>query len=218
MYDPKSQKFTVVNTCFPTHHVQFGFDANNTLWASAAAASGAAGWINVKMLEETGDEVKSQGWTPFILDTNGNGKRDEYTEPNQPLDPAKDRRINVAFYGVSPSRDGTVWGTSLGYPGSVVRLDPTKPNPSETALAEVYEVPAPGYGPRGMDIDTNNVVWVPMASGHMAPSTAANARSPTVRPCDRPPLPRGLDVLSVPGPRLPATPATDRPRRATTPG
>jgi hypothetical protein len=30
MYDPKSQKFTMINTCFPTHHLQFGFDANNT--------------------------------------------------------------------------------------------------------------------------------------------------------------------------------------------
>ena len=142
-------------------HVQFGFDANNTLWASAGGPqSGAAGWINVKLLEETGDEAKSQGWTPFILDTNGNGKRDEYTEPNQPLDPAKDRRINVAFYGVSPSRDGTVWGTSLGYPGYVVRLDPTKPNPSETALAEVYEVPAPAYGPRGMKLPERRAVDV----------------------------------------------------------
>src|SRR5215813_9690200 len=142
MYDPKEKKFLMVNTCFPTHHVQFGFDQNNTLWASAGGTqSGAAGWINVKMLEETGDEAKAQGWTPFILDTNGNGKRDEYTEPNQPLDATKDRRINVAFYGVAPARDGTVWGSSLGYPGYVVRLDPTKGgNPSETSLAEVYEV------------------------------------------------------------------------------
>jgi hypothetical protein len=37
-----------------------------------------------------------------------------------------------------------VWDSSLGFPGYVVRLDPTKPNPSETALAEVYEIPAPG--------------------------------------------------------------------------
>ena len=127
MYDPKTQQFTMVNTCFPTHHLQFGFDAENTLWASAGGPqSGAAGWLNVKMFEATGDEVKSQGWTPFILDTNGNGKRDAYTEPNQPFDPSKDRRINVAFYGVAPSPiDGTVWGTSLGFPGYVVRLDPT---------------------------------------------------------------------------------------------
>ena len=29
----------------------------------------------------------------MILDTNGNGKRDEYVEPNQPVDPTKDKRI-----------------------------------------------------------------------------------------------------------------------------
>ena len=172
------------------------------------------------MLEETGDEAKSQGWTPFILDTNGNGKRDEYTEPNQPLDPAKDRRINVAFYGVSPSRDGTVWGTSLGYPGYVVRLDPTKPNPSETALAEVYEVPAPGYGPRGMDIDTKNVVWVPLASGHMAAFDRRKCKV-TQRSDhrDRQAIaPRAGRSIRSRARSSPATPAADRPRRATTPG
>ena len=208
MYDPKSQKFLMIITCFPTHHVQFSFDANNTLWTSAGGPqSGVAGWINVKMLEETGDEEKSQGWTPFILDTNGNGKRDEYTEPNQPLDPAKDRRVAVAFYGVAPSRDGTVWGTSLGYPGYVVRLDPTKPNPSETALAEIYEVPAPGYGPRGMDIDTQKVVWVPLASGHLASFDRRKCKvlnGPTVatgRHC-----PEGWTFHPFPGPKLAGDP------------
>ena len=28
-----------------------------------------------------------------MLDTNGNGKRDDYIEPDQPLDPTKDKRI-----------------------------------------------------------------------------------------------------------------------------
>jgi len=205
MYDPKTEKFVMVNTCFPTHHVQFGYDANNTLWASAGGpASGAAGWINVKMLEETGDEVKSQGWTPFILDTNGNGKRDEYTEPNQPFDPNKDRRVNVAFYGASPSRDGTVWGTSLAFPGYVVHLDPTKGgNPSETSLAEIYEIPAPGYGPRGMDIDTQNVVWVPLSSGHMAAFDRRKCKvlnGPTIR--DGKHCPEGWTLYPFPGPKL----------------
>jgi hypothetical protein len=211
MYDPKTEKFVMVNTCFPTHHVQFGFDANNTLWASAGGpASGAAGWINVKMLEETGDEVKSQGWTPFILDTNGNGKRDEYTEPNQPFDPNKDRRVNVAFYGVSPSRDGTVWGTSLAFPGFAVRLDPTKGgNPSETSLAEIYEIPAPGYGPRGMDIDTQNVVWIPLASGHMAAFDRRKCKvlnGPTIR--DGKHCPEGWTLYPFPGPKLSGDPGT----------
>ena len=45
------------------------------------------------MFDETGDAQKSQGWTALVLDTNGNGRRDEYVEPNQPLDPAKDKRV-----------------------------------------------------------------------------------------------------------------------------
>ena len=52
------------------------------------------GWLNTKMFDETGDAAKSQGWTALVLDTNGNGKRDEYTEPNEPLDPTKDTRIS----------------------------------------------------------------------------------------------------------------------------
>jgi hypothetical protein len=42
-----------------------------------------------------------------------NGKRDErYTEPNQPVDPTKDRRINAGFYGVAPS-PGRQFGVGL---------------------------------------------------------------------------------------------------------
>jgi hypothetical protein len=105
------------------------------------------------MFEESGDEEKSQGWTALILDSNGNGKRDEYVEPDQPVDPTKDKRIAAAFYGVAPSpADGSVWGSVLGFPGAIVRLNPGE-NPPATALAEIYEVPLPGYAPRGMDID-----------------------------------------------------------------
>ena len=126
----------------------------------------------------------------------------------------------MAFYGASPSpADGTVWGTSLGFPGYVVRLDPTKPNPSETALAEIYEVPAPGYGPRGMDIDSQNVVWVPLSSGHMASFDRRKCKvlnGPTIR--DGKHCPEGWTLYPFPGRSSPATPAPDRPRRATTPG
>jgi len=210
MYDPKTQKYTLINTCFPTHHVQFGFDKDNTAWVSAGGpASGVAGWVNMRVLEETGDEQKAQGWTPFILDTNGNGKRDAYTEPNQPFDPAKDRRINVAFYGASPAHDGTVWGSSLGYPGYIVRLDPTKPDPSSTALAEVYEVPAPGYGPRGFDIDSKGVAWVPLSSGHMASFDRSKCKvlnGPTIR--DGKHCPEGWTLYALPGPKLSGDPGS----------
>jgi hypothetical protein len=204
MRDHTTGKFTLINTCFPTHHLQFGFDKNDTLWTSAGGpASGVVGWLNTKMFEETGDEAKSQGWTALILDTNGNGKRDEgYTEPNQPLDPAKDRRISAAFYGVAPSpADNSVWGSSLGYPGSVIRLDPGS-NPPATALAENYEPPSPGYSPRGMDIDSQGVVWTPLASGHLASfdrrkCKVLNGPTATGQHC-----PEGWTLYPLPGPQF----------------
>src|SRR5437899_2692145 len=92
MYDPQSGKFTLISTCFNTHHLAFAEDANNTLWTSAGgAANPVLGWLNRKLFEETGDEERAQGWTPFVLDTNGNGKRDEWVEPGEPVDPAKDK-------------------------------------------------------------------------------------------------------------------------------
>src|SRR5437762_1050196 len=158
MYDPKTGKITLIRTCFPTHHLVFAEDANNTLWTSAGGPqSGVIGWLNRKMFEETGDEARSQGWTALILDTNGNGKRDDYVEPGQPVDPTKDKRVALSLYSVAVNpRDGSVWGTALGYPGAVVRLDPG-PDATHTALAEVYEPPFPGYGPRGGDIDSKGV-------------------------------------------------------------
>jgi hypothetical protein len=165
--DPKTMKYTFVDTCFQTHHLQFAYDANDTLWTSSGGGGGVVGWLNTKMLDETGDAAKSQGWTALVLDTNGNGKRDDYVEPNQPVDPTKDKRIAQVFYAVMPSPvDGSVWGTIRASPGSIVRLDPG-PNPPHTALAEIYNVPMPGFGPRGGDIDSQGLVWVSLASGHI---------------------------------------------------
>jgi hypothetical protein len=181
MWDPKTQKLTHISTCFSTHHLMFAEDANHTLWTSGGGQ--VVGWLNRKMFEETGDEEKSQGWTALIMDTNGNGKRDAYVEPNQPVDPAKDKRVNGAFYAVSPAPDGSIWGSILGFPGSVVRLVPGT-NPPETALAEYYELPLKngeptgGYSPRGMDVDRNGVAWVALASGHMGSFDRRKCKAP----------------------------------------
>jgi hypothetical protein len=204
MYDPATGKITTISTCFPTHHLVFAEDANNTLWTSAGGPqSGVIGWLNRKVFDETGDEVRSQGWTALVLDTNGNGKRDDYVEPDQPVDPTKDKRVVAAFYGVAVNPvDGTVWGSVLGFPGHVIRLDPGA-NPPATALAEIFEPPLPGFGPRGMDIDRNGVVWTPLSSGHLASFDRRRCKGPlngptaTGRHC-----PEGWTLHSFPGPQL----------------
>ncbi len=198
-FDPKTGEYTFLDTCFQTHHLQFGYDANDTLWTSGGGP--VIGWINTKMFDETGDIAKSQGWTAFILDTNGNGKRDEYVEPNQPVDPTKDKRIVASLYAVMPSPvDGSIWGTVRANPGAVVRVVPGS-NPPATALAEIYNVPKPGFGVRGGDIDSKGVVWVSLASGHLGSFDRRKCKGPLNGPkATGDHCPEGWTFYQYPGP------------------
>ena len=141
--------------------------------------------MNTKVLDETHDAGKAQGWTALIVDTNGNGKRDAYVEPNEPVDPMRDKRIGSSFYGVMASpADNTVWGSVLGFPGALVRVDPGS-NPPETAMAEIYTVPwnepkasGQGFSPRGMDVDKDGVAWTVLGSGHLASFDRRKCKGP----------------------------------------
>ena len=198
MLDPKTMKYTFVDTCFGTHHPQLGYDANDTLWLSGTGP--VAGWVNTKMFDETGDAAKSQGWSPFILDTNGNGKRDDYVEPNEPIDPAKDKRIvpGSGPYAVMPHPiDGSVWYTVgvFGGPPGFLRFDPA------TGLSEVYNVPAPGFGIRGGDIDKNGVVWASLSSGHLGSFDRRKCKGPLNGPnATGNHCPEGWSFYQYPGP------------------
>ena len=59
MYDPKTNNWTLISTCFATHHLYFASkDPNYTLWLSQGGpGSGVVGWLNTKMYLETGDEA-----------------------------------------------------------------------------------------------------------------------------------------------------------------
>ncbi len=203
MYDPSTEEMSLISTCFGTHHLIFAEDEDNTIWTSGGGQ--VIGWLNTKMYLETGDEERSQGWTALILDTNGNGRQDEYVEPDQPVDPTKDKRVQTGFYGVAANPvDGTIWGSSLGFPGLLLRVDP------ETALTEVYELPldnpaAPvqGYSPRGMDIDRNGVVWTPLASGHLASFDRSKCTGPLNGPtATGQHCPEGWTLYTEPAPQI----------------
>ncbi len=103
---------------------------------------------------------------------------------NSVADSTKDTRLNAAFYGLAVGPDGMVWGSVLGFPGGIVRLNPGS-NPPETALAEYYEVPYnnpkvafSGFSPRGMDVDGNGVAWVVLGSGHLASFDRRKCKGP----------------------------------------
>jgi hypothetical protein len=166
VFDPSTRDYTFVDTCFGTHHLQFAYDERNTLWTSGGGD--VVGWLDTERFLETGDAAVSQGWAPLILDTNGNGRQDSWTEPGEALNPELDMRVPNGFYAVMPEpRGAAVWGSNaFRYPGSITRLTPGD-DPPRTALAEVYNPPLPGFGVRGADIDKNGVVWTSLGSGHL---------------------------------------------------
>jgi len=175
MLYPKTMKYSFIDTCFGTHHPQFGFDKDNTLWLSGTGQ--VAGWVNTRVFDETGDPQKAVGWAPFVLDINGNGKLDDYVEPNQPTDANKDKRLIAGSgpYAVMPHpKDGSIWYTVgiFGGPPGFLRFDP------KTKLSEIYYVPEPSFGIRGGDIDTKGVLWGSAASGELVSFDRSKCKGP----------------------------------------
>ena len=126
------------------------------------------------------------------------------SEPGRKIDKAIDREVGGTFYSVIPHpTDGSVWGAMPApMPGRIVRINPAN------CAAEMYEPPfnttavGPiGYTPRGIDVDSNGVIWTALAgSGHLASfdrrkCKALNGPEAT----DGPALPRRLDFASRPG-------------------
>ncbi len=198
--DPSTGEYTFVDTCFSTHHLQFAYDETNTLWTSGGGD--VVGWLDTDKFLETGDAAGSQGWAPLILDTNGNGRQDAWTEPGEARDPALDTRIPNGFYAVMPEpRGDAIWGSNaFRYPGSITRLMPGA-NPPQTALAEVYHPPLPGFGIRGADIDKNGVVWSSMGSGHLGEFDRRKCEGPLNGPeATGEHCPEGWTMHDLPGP------------------
>ena len=195
-FDPKTRDFKQVDICFDVHHVQFATDADETLYGNGPF-SGAIGWVRTRVLDQTGDVGAAQGWCRPSYDINQDGR----------IDPKVDREIATAgIYSVIPHpTDGSVWGAVIGpMPGRIVRLDP------KTCVGEAYEPPfdpAAGiaaYSPRGIDVDSNGVIWTALAgSGHLASFDRRNCKvlsGPAAvggQHCRE-----GWTLHSVPGPRF----------------
>lgn len=204
-YDPKTKTFKLIGTCFRAHHVNFGYGKDrDMIFADAGSPTGAngmIGWVNTKMFDETGDAMASQGWCSPYIDINGNGK----------FDPGVDMRVSGNPYSVQPSPfDGSVWVAYAFYPGKIVRMT-LGDNPPATCHSEVYELPfdnpaLPGvraYLPRGIDVDSNGVVWTALAGSSQFASfdrrkcKVLSGPKATGQHC-----PEGWTLYPIPGPKF----------------
>ena len=205
--DPATGEYQFVDTCFSTHHLQFAYDDRNTLWTSGGGD--VVGWLDTTTFFETGDAEISQMWAPTVIDTNGNGQLDEWTEPGEPQETGKDMRLNNGFYAVMPEpRGDAVWGSNaFRYPGSITRMLPGD-NPPQTTLSEVYYPPLPGFGVRGADIDKNGVVWSSLGSGHLGEFDRRKCEGPLNGPgATGNHCPEGWTLHDLPGPGFADLPA-----------
>jgi hypothetical protein len=122
-------------------------------------------------------------------------------------DPKLDTMVSFSLYGVIPSPvDDSVWGVSERYPGYLVRMDRGK-NPPQSCITEIYKVPEPGFDPRGVDIDTNGVVWTALAaSSHLASFDRRKCKAITgPRKVDGSECTEGWTLYQTTGPKLKGT-------------
>ncbi len=198
-YVPETGEFELIETCYSTHHLQFDADENETLYFNELSGSMfgwidtkiydqtgdeqlAVGWCG-QVVDTNGDgkitlpfnrPVGRGANLLYLSDTPDGppaGGRGGGAPPANagPPDPNLDTAVNFNMYSVIPSPvSDVVWGANETYPGHLVRLSRGN-NPPETCVTEIFQVPAPGLDPRGLDIDSNGVVYMFLAaSSHIA--------------------------------------------------
>ena len=140
--------------------------------------SGVVGWLNRKKFDETGDEEKSQGWTALVLDTNGNGKRDEdYVEPNEPVDPAKDRRIRRASTASASSRSTIRCGDRCWASRARRAREPGRQSAGDRAGRSLRAADAGLLAARHRRRSQRRLLG-PLASGHLASFDRRKCKGP----------------------------------------
>ena len=171
MYDPETEEFSEIDTCFSADHNQLGHDD-----VFYYGFSEGVGWIDTKLWDDTENSEAAQGWCPTVLDTNGDGVISSgWTEPDEPVDPVKDHRIAYGCYSPAANAvDGSVWCSDNGRDDNTLMRLELGENPPESCRAEVYMPPPsvqdpPPYGSGGLHITSDGLIWQDWrGSGHFA--------------------------------------------------
>jgi len=96
---------------------------------------------------------RSQGWTALIVDTNATASATRATNEPGPRGRLQQGHPHpVHFYGIAWSpRDGRCGVRISCTPGYICGWRPART--ARHGLAEIYKIPLPGFGIRGMDVD-----------------------------------------------------------------
>jgi hypothetical protein len=179
VYDPKTRQWEHIDTCFSADHNILSSD--DVLYFGM---NGAVGWVDLNAWDKTRDSQASQGWCPAVMDTNGDGTiTPGWTEPNEPVDPARDHRIAFGCYSIAVNpKDGSLWCSGIGRGDKrLMRLEKGS-NPPQTCKAEFYEPPVNHtpevFGSGGVEVDHNGLAWQNWrASGHLTSFDRTRCRS-----------------------------------------
>ncbi len=170
-YDPETEEFSGIDTCFSADHNQLGHDGRFYYGFREGV-----GWVDTTIWDETGDAEAAQGWCPTVIDTNGDGVISPgWTEPDEPVDPARDHRVAFGCYSPAVNdADGSIWCSDNGpTDNTLVRLE-LGDNPPLSCISEVYTPPPtvvdpPPYGSGGLHVTRDGVAWQDWrGSGHFA--------------------------------------------------
>ncbi len=236
VFHPDTEEFTLVDTCFGTHHLQFGEDSENTLYFSGDTR--VIGWVTTDavlegpagpLVDPIRDQAPArlapraeaaQGWCPTVVDTNGDGR---ITRPwntgSGPRDPSRDTQFTGFAYGVVVNPvDNAVWvARTGGVPGRIYRLE-LGDDPPESCATEVYEPPFEnpdvpeedwGFSPRGIDITRDGIVWTALSgSGHLASFDRSKCAVLNGPEATGQHCPEGWTLYPAPGPRMKNAPTS----------
>lgn len=191
VYDPVTGEWELVPLCYGNNHPTMAVDGTNKVFVQGGNSRFL--WVDTDIWDQTRDPEAAQGWCRLFFDSDGDGL------------PNYDAPVDGAPYGPQQSLlDGSIWGTVQMVPGRIIRLS-LGDNPPMTCVGEVYNVPEGGAFSRGVDVDSNGVVWTGLAgSGHLASFDRSKCERPLTGPeamtgdhCRE-----GWTLHPTPGPRM----------------